>query len=295
MAPLVLQRDVLFNIDMTPSTAPESSGATDRDAVLEDANFEQVLESFIDTAVAKAQPVVRDDAFAVRYRDALVVRAQANRAAVDGFQTSSIEKIILRWLLLAGVKWDPVGLLLEPLGAHGAAAMDMRRQAYARFQALAAAQPPEAAGSTARLLDAVAHTGLAGSDAEFLRELALRRGYFDSARTVHVVLQPDTLPIDSEGQAFRPDLYFWSPALEGLALLVECAGFQSHATGGAGAGVPPIRLPADFLTLRLTGIEMFRDPVDCVSRVLGVLQHEVVRAASSEPASSPSPAGTADP
>lgn len=211
----------------------EAAGATDRNVVLDDAQFAEVLASFIDTAVAKAQPRDPDPGFAAAYRDLLAARAAASQRVVDAFQTASIEKILLRWLLLGSIKWDPIGLVFERFGG-GPSADDAR------------ASVPEAADLSAR-------------------ETAFRQRHFGGAAAMHVNLQPTVPSMEVEGRELRVDLYFWSPAAAHCGVVVECAGFQPHAPP---ADAQPLALPAGVSPLRLTGIDMFRDPVGAVLQLL---------------------------
>lgn len=234
---------------------PDAAGQTDRDAVQDDGQFAVALAHFIDAAVAGARPRATDPAFAAAYRTALTARAQANADAVAAFQTASIEKIVLRWLLLASIKWDPLGIVFESFGGDTAAVIRARRVAYAQASGPADAFAADAA-----------------DDELFARELALRQRWFGSVRTVHVSLQPATTELAIDGRPFRTDLYFWSPAVERFALVAECAGFQPRAA----PAIAPIALPTDLLAMRLAGIDLFRDPVGAVLKVLHAAHHELV-------------------
>lgn len=260
---------------MAASTATsDSADSTDRDVALTDEYFSRVLDNFIGAAIAKARPRAADTAFAARYEAALLARARANSDSVDAFQTVSIEKILLRWFVLGSIKWDPVGIVIDRFGTDTRGIVEARRAAFAKFRKLApllhAEQQPEG------VLEHFQETVLGGEslragEVEFLRSLAFRSHYFDSERTVHLALQPVAPPIEVDGAELRPDLYFWSPAVERFAVVVECAGFQPHARPPEAARSGPVALPENFRALRLAGIDMFRDPIGAVLQVFRIV------------------------
>lgn len=260
--------------------ALDQSNPNDRDVVTSDEAFARATRSFIDAAVANVGD--RNDAslFVERYRQTLEARVRANCAVVDAFQSASIEKILLRWLLLGSIKWDPLGIAFDAAVGNQADVVGARQRLCAMPEAAAdvdVADPktPEAVSGG---------QGATPDAALCASELQLRRGYFDNGHDVHLALQPRAAPVELEGRPLRIDLYFWSPTCDRFAVIAECAGFQPHAAPGASA-IPDWVTPRDgCCAVRLAGIDVFRDPVGAVLQLLGALDHAILLSRQVQPA-----------
>ncbi|HEX7324656.1 MAG TPA: hypothetical protein VF292_04780 [Rhodanobacteraceae bacterium] len=256
----------------------DQSNPNDRDVVANDEAFARVTRSFIDAAVANVAARKDAPSFAERYRQTLEARVRANCAVVDAFQSASIEKILLRWLLLGSIKWDPLGIAFDASEGIPANVIGVSQRLCA---------PSQAAADVAdqKMLDAVRDRQDGAPDVALCAsERQLRRNHFDSGHDVHLALQPPAAPVELDGRPLRADLYFWNPSDDHFAVIAECAGFQPHVTPRASV-VPTLVTPPDgCCAVRLAGIDVFRDPVGTVLQLLGALDHEVLRSRQAHPA-----------
>lgn len=243
------------------------------DLVQEDEPYQQLLDGFIDAAVERAATGHGDPLFATGYRDILTRQVLANRRAIDAFQHVSIEKILLRALVLGALKWDPLGLVVAPFERDPRADVRDHREWHARFLASvrpsAVARPagPELPAAASPALHAPA-TAAATAESRFLELLAFRRRAFGTDRTVHLSLAPPFSGIASVDPPLRTDLWFWEPGHPDAGVIVECAGFQPHTRHSAPPPSPP---PPAVGALRFSGIDIFRDPIAVCSEILGTL------------------------
>lgn len=255
----------------------QATQANLREYLLDDDQFPHLLDHFLqnwakESMASEDDPIIREI-----YPKAISIITKIHSDIIDNFQESPIEKIFLRSLILGMVKNDPLYLVIHQLGDNAESDLEYYRKYYKNFCKLIEYWEAKHSSETSLsdFLDAELRKGKMGVDEKnYLEVLAFRYQLLDMHESIHLTLQPKFASIRVDGKSIRPDLYFWNPSREDVALIVECDGFEYHSSKdmfSKDRKRDRVLQSRGYRVLRFSGQEIYNTPVSVTAEILDAL------------------------
>lgn len=181
---------------------------------------------------------------------------------------SPIEKIFINSLVLATVKGNPLGLVVQHSVRNAPKQIQAFRETRKQFKKFISwylDKNDDLNGIEDYLLNQHEIGKMEESEYLYLSRHLVLYEYMSLENRVHMIIQPGLPDILVEGKPIRPDLLFWIPSEPDFKVIVECDGFEYHKNKKAFVSdrKRDRALQANgYDILRYSGSEIYHNPVE---------------------------------